>query len=738
MRTPVPLNEVSQHLIDATLAAEDANFYANPGVEIRGIIRAAFQNVSSQGVVSGASTITQQLVRNVILDPEEKYERSITRKLKEALLAYRVTQKLSKDEILELYLNEIYYGNMAYGVEAASLSYFNKHARELTLAEAALIAGLPQAPSLYDPYRNPQAAIERRAYVLEQMARHGFITEQQAELAKRERLNLQPHEVEMKAPHWVNYIRDQLEQRFGPEVVYRSGLKVFTTLDLGLDEQLQQVAQNNAENLAVRDANNTAIVALNPKTGEILAMVGSMDYYNRDIDGQVNVLTSERQPGSSIKPLVYMTTFTKGWVPSTIVQDSPGCWKDAAGNNWCPQNFDKAFRGPVTIRAALGNSMNLPAVRALEYAGIPAVREIAQRVGITNWDEKKHLGLSLTLGGAEVRPLELAGFYAVLANNGARIPTVAITKVLDSKGNVLEDHKVPAPQQVVDPRAAYMLTHILSDNNARLLTFGPNSLINLPRPAAVKTGTTDNYRDTWTMGYTPSLVIGVWVGNTDGHPMKEVLSSMSAGKVWRESMDAALAYLNLPPEPFPRPDGITELEACGDARLRPGSPGCYREIFMSENAPRQSRLMLAPAAPARATPTPSQENAPQPEQPAPPAQPNPQDAQAKPQPTQPNPLAPAPQPTQPNPLAPAPQPTQPNPLAPAPQPTQPSPQAPAPQAPQATPLPYPQGGAAPKPSQPTPQPTQAQPAPQQKAQPSPTPQPTPRPNSAPPKPKSKP
>ncbi|MBI4492990.1 MAG: transglycosylase domain-containing protein, partial [Chloroflexi bacterium] len=482
MRTPVPLNEISQNLIDATLAAEDAYFYTNPGVELKGILRALVQNSSGGGVVSGASTITQQLARNVLLSPDEKYERSISRKLKEALLAYRLTQNFPKDRILELYLNEIYYGNMSYGVEAAAQSYFGKHARDLTLAEAAVIAGLPQAPSAYDPYHNAQAALDRRAYVLDQMARHGFISEREAELAKREPLKLSAQKVEMKAPHWVNFIRDQLEQRYGPDVVYRSGLKVFTTLDLGLTEQLQQVALNNRDYLATKDGSNTAITALNPKTGEILAMVGSMDYWDRDIDGQVNVLLSERQPGSTLKPLVYMLSFLKGWNPATTIMDTLSCWTNVAGYRWCPVNYDLTFRGPVTVRAALGNSMNIPAVKTLEYVGVDTVKDYARRFGITTWDDKKNVGLSLTLGGAEVKPLELAGFYASLANNGLRIPLVGITRIVDAKGNVLEDYKVPPGTQIVDPRAAYMITHILTDNQARLITFGPNSLINMPRP----------------------------------------------------------------------------------------------------------------------------------------------------------------------------------------------------------------------------------------------------------------
>lgn len=598
-RTVVPLSQISQYLIDATLAAEDANFYSNPGVDLRSILRAIVQNIQADETISGASTITQQLARNVILTPEERSERSLYRKIREAVLAFQLTQKYSKSQILEMYLNEIYYGNVAYGVEAAAQTYFSKHARDLTLPEAALIAGLPQAPALYDPLRNPSAAKERQLYVLDQMARHGFITEEQAEQAKRERLNYTPLKRDLLAPHWVMYVRDLLEQRYGPDVLYQGGLKIFTTLDLDLQNKLEQVARSNADLLAQRDANNTAIVAINPKTGEILAMVGSMDYYNQDIDGQVNVITSPpgRQPGSSIKPLVYLTAFARDYAPATVVVDEPISITDQAGQVWRPQNFDRRFHGSVTLRTALGNSLNIPAVKVLQHVGIDAAVDMARKLGITTWTDRSRLGLSLTLGGAEVLPLELAGAYATLANNGRRIPTVAITKIVDAEGNVLEDYKVPQGEQVVDPRAAYMVTSILRDNNARLITYGPNSPLKLDRPAAVKTGTTDNYRDTWTVGYTPNLVIGVWVGNTDGHPMKEVLSSMSAGKIWREAMDTAIAELNLPPEEFPRPSGLTEVEVCGDTAMRPGQPFCYKDIFKMEQAPTQPRVYLAGAAP---------------------------------------------------------------------------------------------------------------------------------------------
>jgi 1A family penicillin-binding protein len=620
-RTVVPISDISQSLIDATLAAEDANFYENPGVDLKGIVRAVFQNLQADETVSGASTITQQLVRNVILDPQERAQRNMSRKIREGLLAYQLTQKYSKTDILQMYLNEVYYGNLAYGVEAAAQTYFSKSARDLTLPEAALIAGLPQAPALYDPLKNPGAAKERQIYVLEQMSRHGFVSEEVAEAAKQARLNYTTLKRDLLAPHWVMYVRDMIEEKYGPRAIYQGGLKIYTTLDLDLNRKLEEVAHNNIDNLAQRDANNTAIVAVNPRTGEILGMVGSMDYYNEDISGQVNVATAQpgRQPGSSIKPLIYLTAFAGDYSPSTVVQDLPISITDDLGRVWSPQNFDKRFRGNVALRSALGNSLNIPAVKVLEHVGIDAAWDMVKRLGITTWTDRNRLGLSLTLGGAEVLPLELAGAYATLANNGLRIPLVAVTKVVDSDGDVLEDYKVPAGEQVVDPRAAYMVTNILSDNNARLITYGPNSMLKTDRPAAAKTGTTDNYRDTWTMGYTANLVVGVWVGNTDGHPMKEVLSSMSAGKIWRESLDAATAFLELPADDFQRPSGLTEAEVCGDSAMRPGQPACYNDIFKIEQAPARGRTYLAGAAPP--APAPVRASAPAAPAPAPVAEP---------------------------------------------------------------------------------------------------------------------
>jgi membrane peptidoglycan carboxypeptidase len=679
-RTVVPLSEISQNLIDATLAAEDAFFYQHRGVDLRATIRSAFLTGSGTSQ-TGASTITQQLVRNVILSPEERRQITLTRKAREIILAYQLDEKLSKDEILEMYMNEVYYGNQSYGVEAAAQSYFDKHARDLDIAEAAMVAGLVQSPSEYDPTRRdiartadgiPIVTKERQAYVLEQMTRHGFITEQQARDAYAEPLQIKTRQVELKAPHWVMYIRDVVEQKYGARTLYQGGLKIYTTLDLEYNDKMQQVLQDSKPTIATQGATNAAQIAVNPKTGEILAFNGSLDYNDESIDGQVNILTSERQPGSSIKPVIYGTSFLKGNSPATTVDDQPTCWKDTPTHNWCPGNFDNIFHGQTTVRSALGNSLNIPAVKTLDFVGVDNAINMGTKMGITSWgaDAEKTFGLSLTLGGAEVKPIDMAQVYATFANNGLKIPLVSVTRIVDAEGSVLEDYKVPQGAQVIDPRAAYMINNILSDPAAKLFTYGPNTPLMLHQgddpkaplwPSASKTGTTDNYRDTWTDGYTPNLAIVVWVGNADGHPMHQTLSTLTAAKVWPASMKMSFDYFGMHPEDFPRPDGLVERQVCGDTRMRPGAPLCWNDIFFAESAPKgvvragpqpavqptaqatpgATGDQPAPTTPAQQQPAPAQQA---PAQPTAVPQPAPAQPTAVPKPQAP-PAQPKPQPT---------------------------------------------------------------------------------------------
>ena len=681
-RTVVSLRDMSPDLVKATLAAEDAHFYEHPGFDPGATLRSAWVDVTHQGS-TGASTITQQLVRNAVLDPTEAKQTTVRRKLREIALAYQVDQHYSKDQILETYLNRVYYGNQSYGVEAAAQGYFGVSAHDLDLAQAALIAGLVQSPSQYDPTRRdvartddgiPVQAKERQRYVLEQMAQHGMISEDQARAAYNEKLTTRSRQVDLKAPHWVMYVRDQLEQQFGDRTVYSAGLKVYTTLDLDYNLRMQQVLQSNKDVIQQQGGDNAALIAVDPRTGEILAFQGSLDFNDTAIDGQVNVLTSDRQPGSSIKPVIYAASFLKGWAPGTPIDDVPTCWQDQPGHQWCPSNFDNQFHGKTTLRTALGNSLNIPAVKTLDFVGVPGAIDLGTKMGITTWgpDSGKSPGLSLTLGGAEVRPIDMAQVYATLANNGRKVPLAAIRQVSDASGAVLFEYREPQGEQVLDPRAAYMITNVLSDPAAKLFTYGRNTpLVLKDHPAASKTGTTDNYRDTWTDGYTTNLAIVVWVGNTDGHPMKQALSSMTAGKIWPEAMQASFDALNLPAEEFPRPGGLSEQQVCGDTALRPGEPPCRQDLFVAGQSAAPTSAATARATSAAA---PAPTSAPEPTQVQQPTEVPPAPAPAAPAPAQT--VAPAPaQPAAPTP-APKPQPTTaPAPAKPAPTPVPPKPTA---------------------------------------------------------------
>jgi membrane peptidoglycan carboxypeptidase len=522
----------------------------------------------------------------------------------------------------------------------------------------------------------PVQTKERQRYVLEQMAQHGMISEDQARASYDEKLTIKSRQIDLKAPHWVMYVRDQLEQQFGDRTLYSAGLKVYTTLDLDYNMRMQQVLQSNKDVIQQQGGDNAALIAVDPRTGEILAFQGSLDFNDAAIDGQVNVLTSERQPGSSIKPVIYSASFLKGWAPGTPIDDVPTCWQDQPGHQWCPNNFDNQFHGKTTLRTALGNSLNIPAVKTLEFVGVPGAIDLATKMGITTWgpDSGKLPGLSLTLGGAEVRPIDMAQVYATLANNGRKVPLVAIRQASDASGAVLFENREPQGEQVLDPRAAYMITNVLSDPAAKLFTYGRNTpLVLKDRPAASKTGTTDNYRDTWTDGYTTNLAIVVWVGNTDGHPMKQALSSMTAGKIWPEAMQASFSALNLPAEDFPRPAGLTEQQVCGDTALRPGEPPCRQDLFVAGQAPAPTTVATARATSAAtaaptSAPEPTQAAAQPTEAPPAPAQPV---APGQPAPAAPAPAPPAPaQPT----AVPKPQATT-APAKPAPTPAPPKPTA---------------------------------------------------------------
>jgi 1A family penicillin-binding protein len=580
-RTVVPLEDMPQDLIDATVATEDKTFYSNPGFDPLAIVRAVWLNVTEGEIVSGASTITQQLVKLIFLSPEQTY----TRKIQEAVLAQEITRRYTKDQILEIYLNEIYYGNMSYGIEAAAETYFGKHARDLSLAEASLLAGLPQSPSIYDPYTNLEAAKGRQKVVLGLMVKEGYITSSQADVARAEELDFTPLRVDMKAPHFVVYIRKLLEDKYGTEMVYRGGLRVHTTLDLQMQDVAQEVAQQRVAELADRHVTNAAVVSLIPQTGEILVMLGSVDFWDEEIDGQVNVALALRQPGSSIKPVNYLAAFEKGWTAATMIMDVRTEFPNPPNPPYVPKNYDGQEHGPVLVRQALACSYNIPAVKTLQFVGVPDMMAMASRLGISTFTDPERYGLSLTLGGGEVMLLEHTGAYAVLANGGVRVPPVAILSIEDSEGRVIEEYQPPSGEQVVSPQHAYLITSILSDNEARTPAFGPSSPLMLSRPAAAKTGTTDDWKDSWTVGYTPDLVTGVWVGNADNTPMDHVAGSTGAGHIWHDFMERVLA--DTPARDFPVPSGLVTAVICSRSGLAPTDlcPETRTEIFVDGTAP---------------------------------------------------------------------------------------------------------------------------------------------------------
>jgi 1A family penicillin-binding protein len=560
-RTSIPLSEVPVDLIKATIAVEDASFFENPGVDGRAIGRALLGNFQAGRVTSGASTITQQLVKNSLGEAEETY----TRKLREAVMAYRLSRGYSKEQLLELYLNQNNYGNHSYGVEAAAEAYFNKKASELNLAECSMLAGLPQAPSVYNPVVNLPAAKQRQREVLDAMVLHGLLDQASADSAFATPLLIKPSETEIKAPQFVFYVLDELVKRFGHEAVYRGGLRVITSLDYGLQVEAERIAQQQVEAVKSHNVSDAAVVAINPKTGEIVVMLGSADYNNDSISGKFNVALARRQPGSSIKPMTYAAAFEKGWSPSTVIVDAKTEFPPRQGDTkpYTPANYDEKVHGPLSVRKALGNSMNIPAVKALMFVGIPDMIGFSRRMGITTFDRGTKecpdtcvYGLSLTLGGGEVRLLDITSAYGVFAAGGVRHPPIAWRKVTDRYGKVLDEMHPERADQVISPQVAFLMTSVLSDDKARELEFGTNSGLKLSRPAAAKTGTTDAFRDNWTIGYTPNLVTGVWVGNANNDKMNDIIGITGAGPIWHDFMEEALRPL--PVENFVIPPGIVK------------------------------------------------------------------------------------------------------------------------------------------------------------------------------------
>jgi membrane peptidoglycan carboxypeptidase len=623
-RTYVTLDKISPALVAATIATEDKDFYTHPGFDAWAIIRALWENYRTDGQGGGASTITQQLARALLLSPEERAERTYRRKAREIILAAEITRRYTKDEILELYLNEIYYGNLAYGIEAAAETYFGKTANQLTLAEATFLAGLPQSPAVYDIYTNRDVTLARQqqvivlTYTLSQQrscievsnSETPICVDQVAAVRAADEIkayNFVAPNIDAKYPHWVNFVRSELEKKYDAQTIYRSGFIVYTTIDPTLQDEAQRLVTEQLAALTDKNAKNGALVAIQPSTGEILAMVGSPDFANEAISGQINMADSPtRQPGSSIKPIAYVAAFEKGWTASTLIWDVPTDFPDGVNPAYQPVNYDGKFHGPVTVRTALSNSFNVPAVKALEFIGVydnPNTPErdgmiaMAERLGITSLTGNQY-GLALTLGGGEVSLLEMTSAYSVFANGGKKVPPVAILKIVDFEGNAIDEYQPPQGEPVIRPEHAFLISSILSDNQARSWMFGSNSVLNLPFQAAAKTGTAGDPRgadgvnvyDNWTIGYTPDLVTGVWVGNADYTPMVNTSGTTGAAPIWSQFMTFAVPRIapNNTPSSFSIPQGIIEKIICSVSGAEPSQwcrGGQRSEFYASDQPP---------------------------------------------------------------------------------------------------------------------------------------------------------
>lgn len=593
-RSLVKLPEIPEVLVDATLATEDAEFYQHRGFDLQGIAR-ALRNIVFYHNLQGGSTITQQLVKKTLLTNE----RSLIRKIKELVLSVQIERAYNKDQILQIYFNEVPYGGTALGLGAASELYFGKKVSDISLAEAALLAGLPQAPSTYSPFgKSPENARQRQRYVLYLMETRGwvdkngvrhFLPHDQAEKARTTPLVYAKPGTSIKAPHFSLYVKNLLEEKYGLDLVESGGLQVKTSLDLDLQEKMEKIVYDEVEKVRALKVGNGALVAMDSKTGQILAMVGSKDYYDNKNSGNFNVAVDGlRQPGSSIKPITYAIALSRGLTPGTLIMDVPTKFPANDGTSYDPVNYDGRFRGPISLREALGSSINIPAVKILKIVGLDSFVETAGELGITTLNDPKRYGLSLTLGGGAVPLLQMTQAYSALANGGHRVNINPILEVRDSQGMVLESYHDDLGPQVFSPQVTYLISNILSDDSARAQAFGAGSLLNIKNyTVAVKTGTSNDKRDNWAIGYTPSIVIGVWVGNNDNSPMDPKLASGITGatSVWNKSIKEYLSGKK--DEPFVQPEKIIQMDVDKLTGMLPfeGQP-TKKEIFIDGTQPK--------------------------------------------------------------------------------------------------------------------------------------------------------
>ncbi len=548
-RTLIKLDDIPEYARKATIAVEDKNFYTHNGFDLKGIVRSILINLLKGGKAQGGSTITQQFIKNALLTNEKTY----IRKIKELVLSYQLEQNFSKDQILQLYFNEIPYGSTAYGIESAARTYFNKDIKDVTMGEAAILAALPQAPTRYSPWGNHRDELMARQHlILDLMTQQGYITKEQAEKAKQEKITFAEQRGNITAPHFVFYVKEQLSKQYDQKTIEQGGLKVTTSLDYDRQVIAEDAIKKGAARAAGLGASNAALVSLDTKTGEILSMVGSKDYFDESIDGNVNVVLAARQPGSSFKPIAYATAFAKGYSERTIVYDVLTNFA-ASGPAYIPKNYTGKEYGPVSLKQALAGSLNIAAVKVLYLAGLKNTLETAKKLGYTTLTDPDRYGLTLVLGGGEVTLLEHTAAYTAFAREGKRVEPVAILKVEDRNGQTLSEFKDPTTTDVFDPNVARQINDILSDNNARSYVFGANNFLTLgSRPVAAKTGTTNDYHDAWTIGYTPSIVTGVWVGNNNNKPMKRADGSQVAAPIWNEYMRRVLG--STPIEVFKQPE----------------------------------------------------------------------------------------------------------------------------------------------------------------------------------------
>lgn len=605
-RTLAPLTDIPPYVKYAVIAIEDNEFYLHPGFSAKGIIRSIVKNIR-KGQLSGGSTITQQLVKNALLNPEKTF----TRKIKELILAVEVELSYSKDQILEMYLNEVSFGGTAYGIEEAAQTYFGKDVKNLTVGEGALLAGLPKSPTRYSPFGvNPDLAITRQHEVINAMQVNRYISPEDALNAKNEVLSFAQQKTDIKAPHFVMYVRDQLVNKFGEEVVNEGGLEVTTSLDLGIQEMAEEVVKKNIDKLTNLRVGNGAALVTNPSTGEILAMVGSKDYFDLKNDGNVNVTTSLRQPGSSIKLINYSYALSNGYTPATTIDDSPITFDIRGSKPYSPKNYDGTYRGRITLRSALAESRNIPAVKVLASYGVTKMIEQGRKMGITTWNDPSRFGLSLTLGGGEVKLTDLVTAYGVVANYGKRVDLNSILEVKNTKASIYRptckvDREIPGIpisqaaeasetggcyEQVLDPRVAFLLIDILRDNNARAPAFGLQSQLVIPKHAevAVKTGTSNDLKDNYTIGFNQKYLVGVWVGNNDSSPMGRLASGITgAAPIWNEITRRLLASESN--HPWLVPANLVQTNICSLTGTLPcdGCPSIRSEWFLAENAPKE-------------------------------------------------------------------------------------------------------------------------------------------------------